>query len=109
MQLLTKAIEKKLRLQHTATKEAGGANLHHKPVVRFFGGSSFTMLASEMDDDGNLFGVTDMGLGYKEMGLTSITELAAVKFPPFGLPVERDLHWHAEKTLEDYAMGVDEL
>ena len=109
MKLLTKAIEKKLRLQHTATKDAGGENLHHKPVVRFFGGSSFTMLASEMDGDGNLFGVTDMGLGYKEMGFTNLKELQAIKFPPFGLPVERDLYWHAEKTLEDYAMGVDEL
>ena len=48
MELLTKAIEKKLRAQHIATEKAGGANLHHKPVVRFFGGSSFTMLASEM-------------------------------------------------------------
>jgi len=109
MKLLTKAIEKKLRLQHSATERSGGANLYHKPVVRFFGGSSFTMLASEMDDDGNLFGVTDMGLGYKEMGFTNIRELQAIKFPPFGLPVERDLHWRAEKTLEEYAMGGGEL
>ena len=109
MKLLTKAIEQKLRLQHASTEKSGGANLHHKPVVRFFGGSSFTMLASEMDSDGNLFGVTDMGLGYKEMGYTNIRELQTVKIPPFRLGVERDLHWKAEKSLEDYAMGVDKL
>lgn len=109
MKLLTKAIEQKLRLQHIATEKSGGANLRHKPVVRFFGGPSFTMLASEMDGDGNLFGVTDMGLGCKEMGFTNIRELQAIKFPPFGLPVERDLYWKAEKSLEDYAMGVDKL
>jgi hypothetical protein len=35
-------------------------------------------------------------------------ELMERKFPPFGLPIERDLHFKADKTLTEYADEASE-
>ena len=99
MKLLTKQIEKKLKSQG----EFRNAN-KHKPIVKFFGGGAFTWLISEMDEDGDtLFGLCDLGFGCPEIGYVSLSELQNLKFPPFGLGVERDLHFKADKTLVEYA------
>lgn len=98
MKLLTKAIEKKLRAN------GAGPELDHKPVVKFFGGSSCTWLFTELSDDGDtLFGLCDLGAGFPELGYASLRELRNVSFPPFGLGIERDLHWTAKHTLSEYA------
>jgi len=99
MKLLTKQIEKKLKAQ----AEFRNAN-KHKPIVKFFGGGACTWLISEMDADGDtLFGLCDLGFGCPELGYVSLSELQNLKFPPFGLGVERDLHFKADKTLVEYA------
>tara|TARA_R110000782_G_scaffold241804_1_gene328276 strand:+ start:570 stop:902 length:333 start_codon:yes stop_codon:yes gene_type:complete len=99
MKLLTKQIEKKLKAQG----EFRNAN-KHKPIVKFFGVGAFTWLISEMDADGDtLFGLCDLGFGCPELGYVSLSELESLKFPPFGLGVERDLHFKADKTLSEYA------
>jgi len=103
MRILTKSIEKKLRANHAATIAAEGENLGHKPVVKLFGGAAFTFLASEMDDENNLYGLADLGWGSPELGSTSFAEIAATRFPPFGLGVERDRGFKASKTLSEYA------
>ena len=36
------------------------------------------------------------------MGSVSLSELKSLKFPPFGLGVERDLYFKAEKSLLEY-------
>jgi len=103
MKILTKPIEKKLRQQYAATIDAEGASLGHKPILKLFGGSSFTYLASEIDEDGNIYGLADHGHGTPELGWSSLAEIMAIKFPPFGLQVERDRHFKATKTLSEYA------
>jgi hypothetical protein len=35
-------------------------------------------------------------------------ELMERKFPPFGLPIERDRNWKPEKTLVEYADEASE-
>lgn len=110
MKLLTKEIKKKLIANRKATQklEDEGAdltyanNVSHKPVVKFFGGSSCTWLITEMYDEDTLFGLCDLGLGYPELGYVSLKELESLKFPPFGLGVERDLYFTASKTLGEY-------
>ena len=74
-----------------------------KPVVKFFGGGAFTWLITEYDEENELFfGLCDLGQGFPELGSVSREELESVRFPPFGLPVERDLYWTAKGTLSEY-------
>lgn len=76
----------------------------HVPVVKFFNPvGSGTWLFSELDDDGDtLFGLCDLGFGCPEMGSASLAEIAAVKLP-FGLCIERDLHFEGRFPLNIYA------
>jgi Protein of unknown function (DUF2958) len=76
----------------------------HVPIVKFFNpAGSGTWLFSELDVDGDsLFGLCDLGFGSPEMGSASLAEIAAVKLP-FGLAIERDLHFEGRFPLTIYA------
>ena len=76
----------------------------HAPVVKFFSPvGAATWLFSELDEDGDtLFGLCDLGFGCPEMGSASLAEIAAVKLP-FGLTIERDLHFDERFPLTIYA------
>ena len=85
MKLITKEVKKKLD---------DNMNLPEKdrqPVVKFFGGGACNWFISEMDGD-ILYGLCDLGLGYREFGTVYLSELESLDFG-FGLGVERDLHW----------------
>jgi len=47
-------------------------------------------------------------MGFPELGYVSQSELEGLRFPPLGLPVERDLFFEADKTLSDYAREARE-
>ncbi len=85
----------------SATDEAFDA----KPVVKLFGGGACTWLLSELDpsEPDRAFGLCDLGQGSPEMGSVLLSELEALKFPPFNLGVERDRHFTADRTLASYA------
>jgi Protein of unknown function (DUF2958) len=53
-------------------------------------------------DDDLAFGLCDVGLGCPELGYVALSELAALR-GKLGLPVERDLHFIASKTISGYA------
>lgn len=75
------------------------------PIVRLFTpDSAATWLISEVDPDDpdRLFGLCDLGLGFPELGYVSLAEISAVR-GRLGLPVERDLHFVADKPLSAYA------
>lgn len=75
------------------------------PVVKLFTpDANATWLLSEIDPDDHdhAFGLCDLGLGFPEMGWVSLTEIAAVR-GRLGLPVERDVHFQAQKRLSAYA------
>ena len=77
----------------------------YPPVVKFFTpDANATWLISEVDPDDpdRLFGLCDLGLGCPELGYVSLAGIAAVK-GRLGLPVERDLHFVADKPLSAYA------
>lgn len=108
MKLLTKAIKTKL-LANAALSASGEDTSNIKPVVKFFNPcGAATWLVSEMDEDGRMFGVADLGFGTPEMGYTDLAELKAIRLP-FGLRIERDMHWTADKTLGEYADEAREL
>jgi hypothetical protein len=77
----------------------------HFPVLKLFtSDAGATWLISEVDPDDpdRLFGLCDLGLGFPELGYVSLAELSALK-GPLGLPVERDVHFVADKPLSAYA------
>lgn len=97
MQLLTKDIERRLRANAATQGD-------HAPALKLFnpcGGA--TWLASELGDDSDtLFGLADMGFGCPELGYFSLAEIAAIRLP-FGLTIERDMHFRASAPLTVYA------
>tara|TARA_R110000868_G_scaffold288698_2_gene548977 strand:- start:407 stop:685 length:279 start_codon:yes stop_codon:yes gene_type:complete len=86
-------------------------------VVKFFtpwGGA--TWLLSEITEEGDsdagagdsiMFGLCDLGLGEPELGYVSLRELEGIR-GPFGLRVERDRWFTANKTLGEYAADARE-
>jgi len=87
--LFTKQIENALKRVRPYSQDGKGMNA--KVIARFFGGSSFTCYILEPTDDPDiLFGLVDIGYGF-EYGDISRSELESLRFPPFGLPVERDI------------------
>ena len=94
MKLLTAEIEKRLEKHPFGSQE--GKLDDAEVLVKFFGGSSCTWLVTEAEknDDGEweFFGaVTLYGPGEWEWGYFTLAELKALRFPPFGFPIERDM------------------
>jgi Protein of unknown function (DUF2958) len=97
----------------------GAANMVHrledgntedfKPVVKLFNPMGRqTWLISELDEDGDVaFGLCDMGVGEPELGYVSLGELREIRLP-FGLYIERDIHFTAKMTLGEYATKARE-
>ena len=98
MKLLTKAQREQLL--------ANGRNRDrdHPLVVRFFNPcGAGTWLLSELSEDGDtLHGLCDLGFGTPEVGSASRSEIASVRLP-FGLGIERDLHFQPKHALSVYA------
>lgn len=108
MQLLTQSIRERLldngRLRLELSLE-GREEPDFLPVVKLFTpDGACTWLLSELDpaEPDIAFGLCDLGMGFPELGCVSLTELASVR-GKLGLPVERDLHFAAAKTLSAYA------
>ena len=83
---------------------ANGRNPEHDhvPVVKFFNPCGLgTWMFSQLDSNGDtLFGLCQTD--YPELGNASLSEIAAVRLP-FGLRIEKDLHFTAEHPLSVYA------
>ena len=80
-------------------------NFDPAPVVKLFtpdAGATWLLTEIDPDDHDHAFGLCDLGLGYPELGWVSLAEIATVR-GRFGLPIERDLHFEAQKRLSTYA------
>ena len=97
MKLITKEIAEKL------SKNIGNAEADKHYLKLFNPCGAATWLISEYDENtGLLFGLCDLGMGYPELGYVSLEEIKSVKVP-FGLGIERDIHFDPSKTLAAYA------
>lgn len=79
-------------------------NFDPAPVVKLFtpdAGATWLLTEIDPDDHDHAFGLCDLGLGFPELGWISLAEVASVR-GRLGLPVERDLHFQAEKRLSAY-------
>lgn len=77
----------------------------HRPVVKLFmpdGAATWLLAECDPDEPDRLFGLCDLGLGFPELGYVSLSEIMEVR-DRLGLPVERDLHFVADKPLSAYA------
>ena len=111
MILMTKEVMKKMPIEVEDAKNA-------PIIVKFFGGYSYTLYVvsayaliedekvklSDINgrevEDIYLFGYVT-GLQYDEWGYTTLNQLKAIKFPPFGLSVERDRYFE-NHTVKEY-------
>ena len=90
MKLITAEQQKKLEENYQHTYETGESG---DVVLKLFGGNC-TWLITEIEPDNDImWGLCDIGMGCCEFGTVSLNELKSVKLPPFGLGVERDLHF----------------
>ncbi len=116
MNLLTTAQRNQLlangRAQRQAIRYGAGdciaADPH--PVVKLFtpdAGATWLLTELDPDDEDLAFGLCDLGLGEPELGYVRLSELAAVH-GPMSLPVERDLHFEADKPISAYAAEAHE-
>ena len=113
MTLITKALTEQLLANGRAQRAAmdkGADALDFKPVVKLFTpDAQCTWLLTELDpDDGLAFGLCDLGIGEPELGYVSLVELQSVR-GKLGLPIERDLHFEADKAISAYAEEARQL
>jgi hypothetical protein len=94
MKLLTSEVIKQFEKHPLGSQEGKGEDA--KVLVKFFGGYSYTFLVTEAEKQANgdwlLYGLTTLDGRYWEWGDTLFSEIVSVRFPPFGLPVERDMY-----------------
>jgi len=104
MRPLLTALQRSLMLAN-GQRSADGLDSDAFPVVKLFTpDAACTWLLSELDpeDPDIAFGLCDLGMGYPELGSVRLSELESLR-GKLGLPVERDLHFLADKTLSVYA------
>jgi hypothetical protein len=78
-------------------------DIDFKPVVKLFTpDAQCTWLLTELGLDDIAFGLADLGLGCPELGFISMHEIRDLR-GPLGLPVERDMHFVADKPISAYA------
>lgn len=102
--LITKEIDRQLRANGQLALD-GKDTGQTKPVLKLFNPcGAATWLISERDPEEPdiLFGLCDLGFGTPEIGRVSLSEIQSVRLQ-FGLRIERDIHFSADKSLIEYA------
>lgn len=109
MELLTADIRERLlkngRIRLQLEQEHEEPEFDFLPVVKLFtpdAGCTWLLTEIDPEDPDIAFGLCDLGMGCPELGSVSLSELESVR-GKLGLPVERDLHFVATKTLSAYA------
>jgi hypothetical protein len=106
MKLVTPALYAALRTNYVARGEQllqGIERFDPVPLLRLFNPiGPATWLATEIDEDGVLFGLADLGFGCPELGRFSLEALQSIRLP-FGLRIERDRLFVGTHSLSVYA------
>ena len=103
MKLLTSEIIKRLEKHPFGSQD--GKFEDAEVLVKFFGGAACTwlVLEGERQEDGDwlFYGLATLGYGY-EYGYFELSELQNLRFPPLGLPIERDLYLDKHAKVADF-------
>lgn len=100
MKLITKAIEKAFTKQgDTSQKEMKDIKI----IMKLFGGGACTWYLYEKINEDTYMAFVNLGDAQcAECGYVSMSEIMSIKFPPFRLGVERDMHFEPmSRTLKD--------
>lgn len=95
-------VEDRVRLLVNALADERDSN---HPVLKLFtpdGAATWLISECDPDEPDRLFGLCDLGLGCAELGYVSLREIMEVR-GALGLPVERDVHFVADKPISAYA------
>jgi hypothetical protein len=102
MTLFTQGQTKKLLAncqEQITNNDAGHSDIDFKPVVKLFTtDAQCTWLLTELGLADIAYGLCDLGMGTPELGFVCMHELRDLR-GPLGLPIERDQHFEADKTL----------
>ena len=99
MKLLTKAIERQL-LKNWPDEEG-----LCQPALKLFnpcGAATWLITCRDPEYPDHLSGLCDLGFGFPEIGLVSLSEIQAVR-GPMGLGIERDMYFTANYAIKVYA------
>lgn len=104
---MTKLItdEQRAQLLANGRQSLKNENSDPPPVVKLFtpdAGATWLLTEIDPDDHDHAFGLCDLGQGFPELGYVSLAELQSVR-GRIGLPVERDMHFIATKSISAYA------
>ena len=86
-------------------RPAGGDAIDPRPVIKLFtpdAGATWLLTELDPDDEDLAFGLCDLGMGAPEIGYVRLSEIDTVR-GRMGLPVERDLHFSADRPLSQFA------
>jgi hypothetical protein len=94
--------------EQIVNSDAGHPDIDFRPVVKLFTpDTQCTWLLTELGNDDIAYGLCDLGMGMPEIGFVCMRELREAR-GPLGLPIERDEHFDADKTLSAYAAEARE-
>lgn len=95
-----------LKTQYAKLLKNGAArDQDHAPVVKLFtpwGGATWLLSEIDPEDPDIAFGLCDLGMGEPELGYVSLSEMRSIR-GPFGLYIERDIHWEGKFPMSVYA------
>ncbi|QFZ85026.1 DUF2958 domain-containing protein [Variovorax paradoxus] len=97
--------EQRALLLANSRESIENAHFDPRPVVKLFtpnAGATWLLTEIDPDDQDRAFGLCDLGQGFPELGYVSLAELEGLR-GKWGLPIERDLHFVADKRLSGYA------
>ena len=100
MKIITKAIEKAFTKQGDTSQKSMS---EIKIVMKLFGGGACSWYLYEKIDEDTYMAFVNLGdPQMAECGYVSMSEIMSIKFRPFGLGVERDMHLEPlSRTLRD--------
>jgi len=103
MKLILKSMEKKLGKNHIDYEK--NPEFDPKPVLKLFtpwGSGTWLITDRDKNDPDILSGLCDLGFGTPELGSVRLSELQELR-GPWGLTVERDRWFKANKPISEYA------
>lgn len=106
MKLMTKELQRKFE---KVKPYDGDASFDAPVLAKFFGGSAYTCIVTSAEKDGDdyiLYGYATIGYGY-EYGAVRLSQLQALKFPPFGTYAERDMYLPKNCKVKDLISKED--
>ena len=102
MKLILKAQQQKMLKNNTQRHKDQPSPF---PVVKLFypcGASTWLLTEIDSEDNDRMFGLCDHGHGFPELGWVSLSEIQSFR-GRFGIGIERDRWFRANKPLHDYA------